>query len=351
MFEHLTEQLLLDEALANVESNVDKREGSIIYDALSPHSIQLYELYLSMDGLLREMFGDTASREFLIKLCLERGITPDPATPALRKGEFNIDVPIGSRFNLDTLNYVVTEKISEGVFILTCETLGIVGNEQFGTLIPIEYIEGLTSAELTDVLVPGEEEEDTESLRKEYLDSFDSLSFGGNRKYYKEKVHQLQGVGGIKLYRIRNGIYNVKLVAMDAQFNAPTPTMLDELRTAIDPEANQGEGMGIAPIGHVVNIIGVNEVPVDIKFNLSYLPDYDWSTIEADILDIIDDYFLELKKTWEASQQLIIRISHIESRVLEVLGIMDVSNTLINNLPENLILGENDIPVRGIISE
>lgn len=351
MFEHLTQQSLLDEALAKVESNVDKREGSIIYDALSPHSIQLYELYLSMDGLLREMFGDTASREFLIKLCLDRGIKAEPATAAKRKGEFNIDVPIGSRFNLETLNFVVTEKFSDGVFILSCETIGTVGNEQFGTLIPIEYIDGLTRAQLTDVLVPGEDEEETESLRKRYLESFESLAYGGNRKDYLDKVKKLQGVGGVKAYRIKNGVYNVKLVVMDAQFKAPTPTLLDELQTAIDPEANQGEGLGIAPIGHVVNIVGVNEVPVNIKFNFTYLPGYDGATVELEILNIIDEYFLELKKTWETNQNLIVRISHIESRVLEVLGIMDVSNTLINGLPENLILGENDIPVRGIISE
>ncbi|WP_102274104.1 baseplate J/gp47 family protein [Cytobacillus massiliigabonensis] len=351
MFEHIKQDDLLNDALSKVPNDVDKREGSIIYDALAPHSIQLYELYLSMDGLLREMFGDTATREFLIKLCLDRGIVPEPATNAVLKGVFNIDVPIGSRFNLDSLNYVITEKISDGIFKLKCETPGTVGNNWFGPLIPVNYIDGLQSAALVELLIPGEDEEATEDLRKRYLESFDSQAYGGNRKDYQEKVHDLQGVGGVKGYRVKNDIYNVKLVIMDTNFNSPTSALLEELQTAIDPETNHGEGMGIAPIGHVVNVVGVTEVPVNITFNLIYDTGYDWSYVENEILTLLDEYFLDLKKNWESSQQLTVRISHIESRVLEIEGIIDISNTLINNLSENLILGQNDIPTRGIISE
>ena len=43
-------------------------------------------------------------------------------------------------------------------------------------------------------LMPGEEEEDTESLRSRYFAGFDSQAFGGNRADYKEKVKALDGV-------------------------------------------------------------------------------------------------------------------------------------------------------------
>lgn len=217
MFEHITQEQLLDDALNRVKTDVDKREGAIVYDSLSPSSTQAKELYIAMDGMIVEMYGDTASREFLIKLSLDRGISPYLATKAILKGEFNIDVPIGSRFSLDDLNYIATERISFGVFKVQCETSGYLGNYGFGTLIPIEYIDGLTSAILTELLIPGEDDEDTEDLRKRYLDSFDALAFGGNRKDYKEKVHELQGVSGVKVYRAWQGGSTVKLVIMDSQ--------------------------------------------------------------------------------------------------------------------------------------
>lgn len=351
MFEYITQEQLLDEALKMVKSGIDKREGSIIWDALSPHTIQLYELYFSMDGMLREMFGDTASREFLIRLARDRGITPYPAKKAIRKGEFNKDVPIGSRFNLETLNYTVTERISAGVFKLECETAGEVGNSLFGTLIPIEYMDGLTTAELTEVLIPGEDEEETESLRKRYLDSYEALAYGGNRKDYMEKVHELQGVGGVKGYRVREGIYNVKLVILDATYKPPSLALLDALQTAIDPVTNQGEGLGIAPIGHTVLVTGVNNVIADINFpTILYADGYDWEDVELDVQQMVDSYFLELKKTWQDNSQLVVRIVQLESKMLEIPGIIDVQDTTINGIAENLVLDSDSIPKRGEIT-
>ena len=351
MFEHITQEQLLDEALDMVKSNVDQREGSIIWDALSPHTIQLYELYFSMEGMLSEMFGDTASHEFLIRLCKDRGITPYPTEKAILKGLFNMDVPIGSRFSLDTLNYTVTERIGHGVFKLECETHGSVGNNDFGQLIPIEYIEGLTKAELTELLIPGEDEEETESLRKRYLESFEALAYGGNRKDYMEKVHELQGVGGVKGCRIREGIHNVKLVVLDATYNVPSTTLIESLQTAIDPVTNQGEGLGIAPIGHAVLIVGVNQIAADINFpNIIFEDGYGWADVELDVQKMVDDYLLELKKTWEKSTQLVVRIVQLESRMLEINGIIDVQNTTVNGVASNFILDGDAIPARGEIT-
>ncbi|QNK86285.1 baseplate J/gp47 family protein [Sporosarcina sp. resist] len=349
MFEHITQEQLLDDALNRVKTDVDKREGAIVYDSLSPSSTQAKELYIAMDGMIVEMYGDTASREFLIKLSLDRGISPYLATKAILKGEFNIDVPIGSRFSLDDLNYIATERISFGVFKVQCETSGYLGNYGFGTLIPIEYIDGLTSAILTELLIPGEDDEDTEDLRKRYLDSFDALAFGGNRKDYKEKVHELQGVSGVKVYRAWQGGSTVKLVIMDSQFKPPSAALIDALQTAIDPMVNQGEGLGIAPIGHVVSIFGVQEFRVDITLNVTFESGYSWPDVEISIQELVDAYFLELKRGWEDSTQTTIRIIQLETRILEVEGVLDIQNTLLNNVAENLVLDADSIPDRGEI--
>ncbi|MCH7321792.1 baseplate J/gp47 family protein [Solibacillus sp. MA9] len=351
MFEHISQEQLLNDALDMVKNDVDKREGAIIWDTLSPHTIQLYELYLSMDGMLQEMFGDTASREFLIRLCRDRGIYPYSAEKAILKGEFNIDVPIGSRFSLDTLNYIVIERIGNGVFKLECETVGIVGNNYFGQLIPIEYVDGLASATLTELLIPGEDEEETESLRKRYLDSFEALAYGGNRKDYLEKVHELQGIGGVKAFRIREGIYNVKLVILDSTYNVPSLPLIETLQTAIDPVTNQGEGLGIAAIGHTVLVVGVGESTVSINFpSIVFEDGFDWEDVVLDVQQMVDDYLLELKKGWEVATQIVIRIVQLESKMLEINGIIDVQNTTINGEANNLILEANSIPNRGEIT-
>lgn len=345
----MTYEEILQRMLDRVPNNIDKREGSIIYNALAPAAVELAQMYIEAERILNEGFADTASREYLIKRAAERGITPYPATPAIVKGEFNIDVPIGSRFSLDDLNYVVTEKISDGIFKLQCETVGSKANSYLGTLIPIEYIEGLTTAEVTEILVPGEDEEETEAFRERYFQSFESQAFGGNVADYKQKIKAIPGVGGVKVYPVWNGGGTVKLVILNSEYKKPSSVFINQLQTIIDPIQNQGEGLGIAPIGHFVTVVGVKETVVNISTTITYQDGYSWNDIKPYVENVIDEYFLELSKEWENEKNLIVRISQIETRILNIAGVIDIYDTKINNATQNLILDEENIPVRGEI--
>ena len=91
MYEDKTYEAILQEKLARVASSLDKREGSIIFDALAPNSLESAMIYVALDTVLNETFADTASRDYLIMRCAERGITPLPATCAVGIGEFSMD--------------------------------------------------------------------------------------------------------------------------------------------------------------------------------------------------------------------------------------------------------------------
>jgi len=345
----MTYEEILQRMLDRVPNNIDKREGSIIFNALAPAAVELTQMYIEVQRILNEGFADTASRPYLIKRAAERGITPEPATAAVVKGEFNIDVPIGSRFSLDDLNYVVVEKISKGVFKLQCETIGSKPNSYLGTLIPIDYIDGLTNAEVTEILIPGEDEEETEVFRERYFRSFDPQSYGGNIADYKQKTKSIPGVGSVKVYPVWNGGGTVKLVIIDSEYQKPSSELVDQVQTLIDPVQNQGQGLGIAPIGHVVTVEEVKERVVNISTNITYQQGWQWEDIKPYIEEAIDEYFLELIKEWE-DVDIIIRISQIETRILGIEGVIDVGNTEINGIAENLVLESDEIPVRGEIS-
>ena len=354
MYEGITYELILQRMIDRVlaqNPNIDTREGSIIYNALAPAAVELQNMYIQLDTILNESFADTQTRDYLIKRCAERGIIPEPATKAILKGEFNIDVPIGSRFSLDMLNYIVIEKISDGIFKLECETPGSEGNQQFGTLIPIDYIEGLTSAELTELLIPGEDEEETEAFRKRYFDSLNAEAFGGNIKDYKEKVNALPGVGGVKVYPIWNGGGTVRLAIVASDYSVPTPDLIEVVQTAVDPTENQGKGVGFAPIGHVVTVTGVTSVTVDIEAEITYQDGWSWNDVKPYAEAAVDSYFKELSQAWADNDFLIVRISQIETRFLDLPGIVDIANTTLNGVAQNLTLGADEIPVRGDIHD
>lgn len=384
---------ILERMLARVSDKFDKREGAVIFDTHSPTAIELELLYVELNTILAEAYGDSASREYLVKRCKERGITPYEATYAVLKGEFtptNIDVT-GQRFNIGSTNFVVLEKIADGEYQVQCETAGIVGNQQLGTMIPIEYIEGLETAELTEILIPGEDEEDTEDLRTRYFDSFNEKAFGGNARDYLEKTNAIPGVGSTKVTRVWNSDLNpnemipsesvkswyesikgtlsgepaewldtvfnaaankklttgvtVLLTILNSDFGVASDTLIKTVQQTIDPDEYAGEGYGVAPIGHIVKVKSAEKIEVTVKTNITFDVGYGWSNLQSPIDEAISNYLLELRKSWADNPYLVVRISQIETRLLNIKGIVDIANTKLNGASENLTLGKYEVPM------
>lgn len=353
MYENLTFETIMERMLAKVPSTMDKREGSVIWDAIAPAAVELQNLYIALDTVLNETFADTASLFYLKKRAAERGIAQNPATNAILQGEFtpmNLEVSIGSRFSCERLNYIITEKISGGVYKLMCETAGTEGNIHFGTLIPIDYIAGLETAELTDLLIPAEDDEDVEELRKRYFESMTSQAYGGNVADYKEKTNSISGVGGVKVTPVWNGGGTVKLTVIDSSFGVPSEELVELVQNEIDPVGHSGQGVGLAPIGHVVTVVGVQGKTVDIVTNITYQTGWNWDSAKSYILNAIDQYFKELGQAWDEQENLIIRISQLESRIISCDGILDISGTTLNGSASNLSLAVDEIPVRGTVN-
>lgn len=347
MYEDKTYEAILQEKLARVASSLDKREGSIIFDALAPNSLESAMIYVALDTVLNETFADTASRDYLIMRCAERGITPLPATCAVGIGEFSMDIPIGTRFSCDKYNWTVTEKIESLKYYLTCETAGADPNGYTGQLIPIEYIEGLATAELTSIVINGEDEEATETLRLRYLNSFENQSYGFNRGQYIEVTEALPGVGGCKPYRAWKGPGTVKLVITGSDYQPPSDTLINTVQTAIDPTQNSGDGIGLAPIDHEVTVVGAAGTTVNISTTLTFAAGWNLTECLPYIQSALDAYYLELNSTWSKEAGLIVRVSQIESRLLALAGIVDISGTTLNGQAGNLALDKDAVAVRG----
>lgn len=337
--------------LDRVPNTLDKREGSIIYDSIAPAAVELKLAYIEFDEILNESFADTASRNFLIKRCGERGIIPKAATNAILQGEFTpatIDL-VGQRFNLNKLNYIVLAEIEHGKYQVQCETPGTEGNQYLGTIVPIEYIDGLQTAQLTDVLIPGEDDESTESLRTKYFNSFDEKAFGGNRADYLQKTNDIDGVGSTKIFPLWDGAGTVKLTILDVDYKQASSTLVQYVQNQIDP-TQDAMGYGLAPIGHIVTVDTVNTVDIDVITNITFDTNYNWTKLEPDIVKVIQDYILELRTDWANQEGLIVRISQIETRLLQIEGIIDVTGTTVNGAYVNLQLETNEIPMYHSVS-
>lgn len=407
LFEDRTFENLLASALARVSPTLDKREGSLVYNGNAPAMAELAQLYIGLDFVFTATYIATAPREYLIERAKDRGMEPKAASAAVFRAEFNIEVPAGARFSCEDLNFYVAERMPTDKDTATglshkviCETAGTVANDYTGALIPIEYIDGLASANLVELLIPGDDEEDTEVFRQRILDALQSQAFGGNQADYKQKVLSIDGVAAVKVHPVWNAdtppaafipseavqawfndgmdgvtdtaakewltaIYNaainkkltvggtVRLVVMAANNSAPSELLLETVQTTIDPTQNAGEGMGLAPIGHIVKVDGVKLQTINITTNIVFTAGWVWANAKPYIEEVIDNYFNELAEAWESSTNLVVRISQIESRILQECSafVMDIYGTQINGGNANITLGEDYIPVRGVINE
>lgn len=402
MFEAQTYEVILARMLKKaLETNpkLDSREGSLLWLGQAPAGVELQNLYLGLDTVLQETFADTATRTYLIQRAGERGLSPNPATPAvleLTTTPASLKLKMGERFSIGELNYSITKEVGPGLYEITCETAGEAGNDYGGTVIPIEYVEGLETCTVSALLIPGEDEEDTEIFRQRYFNSLNLQAFGGNRADYLEKVNAIPGVGGVKVYRAWNSNIapatlipsdeviawvdalpplppdvavwlqtvlqagknklltvggTVKLVIIDSTFSPPSSTLVDLVQTEIDPTQNAGEGVGIAPIGHVVNVFSVAGETINLTFALYYQREWGWEDVKPYVEEAVNGYFKELAQSWaDSTDPLIVRISQIESRLIDIAGILDVAHTTINGEAANYTLPVDSIPILGDMS-
>lgn len=350
-----TAETILNRILARVAARFDKRTGAVIYDATAPASIELALVYEALDYILDQSFADTSEREYLIRRAAERGLSPEPATYAKVTGVFTpttLEIPIGARFTCGEYTYAVASKIEAGRYYLDCETAGAAANGQTGRLIPVETITGLKTAELVEVSILGEDEEETEAFRARYFESLKADAYGGNVADYKYKIRSMNGVGGVKVYPAWNGGGTVRCVIIDSEYGVPTQTLVDKVQEEIDPlvvngEDSQGQGLGVAPIGHFCSIMGANAATINITSVLTFRSGNDYPGTKAEIEAALDAYYKELNADWQNRDNVIVRIAEINARLLAIPGIIDITGTTLNGNDQNVVVDADSIPVRG----
>lgn len=373
-----TYEYILTEALSKVPDNVDKREGSIIRDALSPCCYEAAKHILYLADIIEQTYIETANGLWLDGRVIEGGITRDPATYAKKLGVFKtqLDEPcqisIGQSFSTvgDTiLNYTAVQvyanedgDVVPGSYVMQCNTVGSVGNSYIGRIVPNDYIEKLASAEITTLLYPGEEEESDDSLRERFLANLMKTAFGGNIAQYRQWAKKIPGIGGVQVYPVWAGGGTVKLSIIDTDYNSCSSEFCQTILEKFDPENSGGEtglGLGIAPIGHKVTVSTPLPRTINVSGKITLLPGYKLETLMPDIKASLENYLLSLREAWENSDDennysVTVYLGRINFAILNVKGVSSAYELKLNETDTDIKLTETsslqEIPVLGTVS-
>ena len=139
-------------------------------------------------------------------------------------------------------------------------------------------------------------------------------------------------------------------VVNSSDFGAVSDVLLNKIQTELDPVQNAGEGLGLAPIGHLVTVQSAKPISVQIKTTLTFDDGYTWSNVKIAAEEAVSTYLMEIRKEWADNTSTIVRVSQIETRILGVKGVLDIADTQINGDAGNLIMSAYEIPVLGGVS-
>lgn len=371
-FSGKTYAAILADMLARIPASYDKRDTSPIPTALGPAAWAIEGVYLALAQIQNQAFVGTAVGSDLDSLAALGGITRLSATPAVRLGVFNTAISLGDRFSTingaNSIDFVATAATADPLeWWLTAETPGTIGNQYTGNILPISTIQGLTSAQITDIIVSGSDAETDEQLRTRLVQALTDRPFAGNIAAYKDallEITEIDGtsvrIGGVQVYPTWNGGGTVKCSVVGADYLPVSNALLTLIQDYVDPTINSAEGIGIAPIGAEVTISTPSAATVNITATVTHTPGTTLADIQSQAAVAIGEYLADVRSEWgtpEADALTYVSnvyLSRVTAAIVGISGVTNVTAVKINGSAADLVLTETaatqQTPVLGTVT-
>ncbi|MDU8978973.1 MAG: baseplate J/gp47 family protein [Lactobacillus paragasseri] len=361
----------LRKMLDAVPDNIDKREGSIIYDALAPAALVMGQQSLDMANVIKETYIKTASGEFLDYRAIEHGTSRYPATQTEAKAKVLNDkkepldnVQIGDKFASigDSPIFYAVTKINDDLTVeLTAEVNGSSANSYIGQILPVTPNDLLSWAEITEITAPARDVESDDHLRARLLSSQSWIAYGGNVADYLDMTSKIDEVGAAQIYPTWNGGGTVKVVILNNDLMPASASLVQKVKNTLDPEDKQAEGYGLAPIDHAVTVTAPEELIVNVDISVKLDDTKVTRYVKDSITKAVEGYFQSLRKDWadinqklgRGYQETIYR-SKILSQVMLTEGVVNAKLPSLNGRDADIDLvftnSKSQLPVVGTVT-
>lgn len=334
MYEDMTYENILQGMLNRVPNDIDKREGSVIYDALAPAAYFLADQYFQLGNFVDLVLPDTALGEYLDRTVSAYGIARKTATAAVRKMITSGAVEIGTRWGISSLVYIVNKALTETEYAVICETNGAIGNQYSGEMQALSAVSGIT-ATLGDIITAGTDEENDDAMRARFYEKVRLPATSGNAYHYQQWALEVLGVGAAKVIPLGDGPGTVTILVVDSD-KAVSPTLPGKVAEYIET---------VRPIGATVSVLSPDVLEINIAANVQL----DGSESLEEVKQVFKTELTDFLKNLTFSGK---RVSYakIGNVLLDVPGVSDFDTFTINGVIGNIAVGDRQVPVVGTIS-
>lgn len=284
-------------------SNVTVNEQSDIMLRLKVLSGELYNSYLALEFIKRQMFVSSATGEYIDKHALSRGIYRKEAKKATGEVTFSVSLPSENDIVIEQGTVVSTsgENIAQyvtdstvtlyaGSRNITVPVTAVSGGAKFNVVantvvVMVTPCQGITSVTNAKAIKGGTDRESDDELRERVLYSYRDISNGTNAVYYKRLAQSVNGVYSASVVAGERGAGTLN-VYLCGKTNSPiNKDIIEEVQVLLDENRE---------LNVDIEVIYATKLAVSYSINLEVKDGYDFETVKAEITEKIGSYIESL---------------------------------------------------------
>lgn len=260
--EDRTAEVILAEMLNDVPEDLDRSEGSYIYDSTAPAANQFERAAFQVQEMLKRAFASTAFGPYLEERGYEAGIFKREAEFAKGvlkiTGAANTSYPTKDKIvavpsdenDPEIQSYrmesdVQTDAQGVGYVNITAVTAGRAGNVPVGAIsIMVDTIEGITSVNNEQPTTGGTDREADDPFRERYFQKKRNPSSSGNKSDYANWALEVPGVGGVVVVPVDEGWGTVGVYLLGDDKLPASDEVVDRVQQHIYPPYRRIEEAG-----------------------------------------------------------------------------------------------------------
>ena len=346
-----------EEYYSNMTSNmdhVDTSEHGLVYSANMPAAYELSQNSLALDELTKRIHAKSAYLNGYIdeleKFCEDVGIYMHKKSYAdgivYVTGNPNATLPIGSlvakagAITYKTVADLTLDSTGNGFVRIVATDAGSKYNASVGeiNLFPIKYM-GILTVKNKEAITNGYDDETIDSLYNRYINKVSKPSTGGNLYDYENWALSVSEVGYAKCIPAEDighgGI--VRVIIADNNYRKASKELIKRVHDYIE---------SVRPIlAGTLEVITVTEVKINITADVEIDSSITLTNVQESFKNALEKYFKE-----NAYNNKKISIAKIQSLLMNLNGVNDCSNLLINGKNTNIILKEEETSVLNSVS-
>ncbi|QDH22309.1 baseplate J/gp47 family protein [Saccharibacillus brassicae] len=365
-----TEEAIRRRMLDRLPADLDKSEGSFLWDTQAPAAFMLSEAASWAQELLRRGFVSTAAStddnfrsDELDLRAAEHGVTRRGATfaegTATFTGEPGRLVPAGTTVSslsddgsgeaakeYETLAAVTLSESGKGSAPIRALLAGKAGNIPPGAITLLsDSVAGVTGVTNAAAATGGSNIESDVSLLERFYAKVRNQGTSGNKSQYMQWAGEIPGVGASRVLPLWKGPGTVAVYLLDNDKRAAGASIVSKVQDYIDP-TQDGQGEGMAPAGPVVTVMPAEEVPIHIEVTPTLASGASAADVKAQIQAGVASYLKQL-----AFRDPLVRYTRIAAILLDIPPLIDYAQLTVNGTSErNIEIKEHQVAVPGTVT-